>query len=268
MHITDTRKCNWWGLESLAVYLGVAVSVLNDYYRELIEDRPFLDALNARVRHSRKMGFTKGIFRKQRIASIDWFAFERVLIYVLVRHLKPEVCLETGVYYGGNTAFLLNALARNGKGRLISIDYPDSSIRETGAFDRHPDVGESELYDPTLRSGFLVPQSLQDRWTLVLGDSLTEIAKLDAVFDFYIHDSEHSFGFLSRELREAEKKLSPSATIVVDDIDWSIAFFAYCVERRLFPLCLTDNGKDNLRVRTGVVKMDNPKNNAPAYTRP
>lgn len=267
MHITDTRKCNLWGLESLATYLGVSDTILKGYYHELIEDRAFLNALNARIRYSREHGFTKGIFRKPRVSSIDWFAFERVLIYVLVRHFKPEVCLETGVYYGGNTAFLLQALARNSIGRLVSIDYPDSSIRDACALNRHPDVGESELYDPTLRPGFLVPPALQDRWTLILGDSLTKIKEIDAVFDFYIHDSEHSFGFLSRELQEVEKKLSASAIVIVDDIDWSTAFFAYCIERKLFPLCLTDNGKDNLRVRTGVVRMDHPKNDAVAYTK-
>jgi predicted O-methyltransferase YrrM len=56
------------------------------------------------------------------IDSIDWFAFERILIYVLIRFLKPNRVLEMGVYYGGNTAFELNSLARNQGGKLVSID--------------------------------------------------------------------------------------------------------------------------------------------------
>ena len=55
-----------------------------------------------------------------------------MLIYVLIRHLKPNRVLETGVYYGGNSAFALLALARNQGGKMISIDYPDSEIREKG----------------------------------------------------------------------------------------------------------------------------------------
>ena len=55
-------------------------------------------------------------------------------------------------------------------------------------------------------------------------------------------------------------KMAKGAVAIVDDIDWSNAFFSMCDSRRLFPLCLTDNGKDNLRMRSGLVKMNHPKN--------
>ena len=66
--------------------------------------------------------------------------------------------------------------------------------------------------------------------------------------------------FLTKELELASEKLSKDALLVVDDIDWSNAFFAYCVERRLSPILLTDNGKDDLRVRTGLVSLLNSRN--------
>lgn len=175
--------------------------------------------------------------------------------------------LETGVYYGGNSAFALLALARNKTGKIVSVDYPDSEIYREGADgSRHSLVGDSELYDPTLRPGFMVPLSLHAHWELIEGDSLKVIPGLKETFDFYIHDSDHSINFLSRELAAAWEKLSDRALILVDDIDWSNAFFAFCVKRRLIPFLMTDNGKDDLRVRTGIAMRGHARNGDDLFT--
>lgn len=274
MSIRDTRDCNLWNLQRLATFLAVEPDVLIGYYAEVLDDVEFLEGINRQMQWVRaEHGFTKGIFARDRVDSVDWFAFERILIYILVRHLRPTWCLETGVYYGGNTAFLLAALRRNNHGRLISIDLPDSTIRSDhreGSFShaRHPLVGDSELYNDQLRPGFIVPSHLKTRWELVEGDSLVEIANRTEVFDFYVHDSDHSMEFLRAELGAALPRLARSATVLVDDIDWSNGFLAFCVEQRLRPILFTDNGKDNLRVRTGVVTLDHPDNSVAAFTGP
>jgi hypothetical protein len=263
MHIRDTHKCNLWNLQKLAGFLDTPKELLLGYYEELTADAGFLAQLNANIRRARQCGFRKGIFRKPRLSSLNWFAFERVLLYVLVRHLKPALCLETGVYYGGNSAFLLAALAHNGAGRLISIDYPDADIRRDGALPRHADVGDSEWYDQPLQPGFLVPEAFRPHWELILGNSLAVIPTLDHRFDFYIHDSEHSYDFMLGEMTAVQARAAPNAVMIVDDIDWSNAFYSFCSRHALFPLLLTDNGKDDLRVRTGLVKLDHPKNRHP-----
>lgn len=270
MDIQDTRKCNLWNLQSLAIYLAVDPARLQGYYGEVLDDQDLLRGLNARMQKVRAdHGFAKGIFAREHLDSADWFAFERILLYVLVRQLRPDAVLETGVYYGGNTAFLLAALHRNRRGRLVSIDLPDSTIRTGGPSTnvaRHPLVGDTEFYDAGLKPGFIVPDYLKARWDFVEGNSLEEIPKRGEVFDLYLHDSDHSMGFLTAELAAAFAKLSRNAVLVADDIDWSNAFFAFCVERRLSPLLFTDNGKDNLRVRTGLAKLDHPRNSMPAIT--
>lgn len=268
MHISDTYKCNLMNLGTLARYLDVGPEILIGYYEELRSDADFLTAVNDRIAAVRRdYGFDKGIFRMGQVPSVDWFAFERVLIYVLIRHLRPRFVLETGVYYGGNTAFLLNGLAKNGEGRLVSVDFPDATIRSIGASaGRHPLVGDSELYTEALRPGFMVPGHLQDRWELVEGDSLQVIPQRNELFDLYMHDSDHSMPFLRQELEHAKQRLAPDATIVVDDIDWSNAFYEFCVKEQLYPLLLTDNGKDDLRVRTGVAQLKHPRNRMPAIT--
>jgi len=269
MHIRDTYRNNLLNLELLARYLSVPVARLRGYYEELRRDAHFMREINRRMQSVRRArGFRKGIFRMRRIPSSDWFAFERVLIYVLIRVLRPRNVLETGVYYGGNSAFALLALARNRRGRLISIDYPDSQIRreKNSSAARHPFVGESELYDADLAPGFIVPDFLRGRWQLILGNSLRVIPRLKQRFDLYLHDSDHSMGFLRRELAAATLRLSPRAALLVDDIDWSNAFYEYCSRNAFYPLLLTDNGKDGLRVRTGVALRRHPWNRIAAVT--
>jgi Methyltransferase domain len=270
MDILDTRKCNLWNLERLAAFLDADLVALRGYYREILDDSEFLRGINDRLQHVRgRHGFTKGIFQRDSIESADWFAFERILIYVLVRYLRPAACLETGVYYGGNTAFLLAALYRNGAGKLVSIDLPDSAITRSGeltSHPRHPLVGDSEYYEPTLSPGFIVPDYLRGHWDFVEGDSLAEIPRRKERFDFYLHDSDHSLDFLNAELAAAMPRLSSAAVVLVDDIDWSNAFFSFCVKFQVSPLLFTDNGKDNLRVRMGMVKLDHPRNRVTAIT--
>jgi predicted O-methyltransferase YrrM len=264
MDILETRKCNHWNLEAVARYLQIDGHVLTEYYDELLADQLFLRELNARMRSVRQRhGFLKGIFQRSEIDNADWFAFERVLLYVLLRHIRPNLALETGVFYGGNTVFMLAAMARNGIGTLVSIDLPDLKIRDQNVVERHPLVGDSELYDDSLRPGFIVPEYLRPHWHFVEGDSHRVIPQLQGPFDFFIHDSEHSFAFIKKEISIVRDKLSPGAVIVADDIDWSNGFFAFCLQERLHPLLLTDNGKDNLRVRIGLTKLDHPNNRVP-----
>ena len=268
MNITETRTNNIYNIKSLAAYLGADEKELLGYYDELLTDHEFLKDVNERIQFIREnYDFKKGIFNIGIIDSIDWFAFERALIYILIRFIKPENVLETGVYYGGNSAFALRALDRNEKGKMTSIDFPDYDIRETSSDSaRHSLVGDTELYTPSLRPGFMVPVALKERWKLIEGDSLAIIPTLDIRFDMYIHDSDHSMIFLSKEMEFAWEKLTEDAVFLVDDIDWSNAFYAFCASKRLYPVLFTDNGKDNLRVRTGVVSKKHIRNTDPAFT--
>jgi len=267
MDITQTRQCNLWNLQQLGEYLCGDTQAFDLFYEELLADTCLLTELNDqmdRIRSSK--GFRRAIFGRESLSSIDWFAFERVLLYVLVRHLKPQQILETGVFYGGNTAFLLAGLHANGGGQLVSIDLPASQMADDYVETRHCGVGDSECYTNELSPGFIVPEYLRDHWKLIEGDSRQEIPALNGEFDMFVHDSEHSHEFVLNELQLVRPLLSTGAVIVADDIDWSNGFFAYCVQERLLPLLLTDNGKDNLRVRMGLAKLDHPRNQQLEFT--
>jgi methyltransferase family protein len=97
----------------------------------------------------------------------------RLLWYLLVRALRPELTVETGIYQGLGSLAVLRALERNAEegdeGRLMSIDI-----------------------DP--ESGWLVAPHLRERWEPVFQD--VETALDDNLrgreVGLFIHESDHN----------------------------------------------------------------------------
>ena len=245
------KMLNHLSLEQLSKYLNIDLKKIEGFYTELLEDSQFLAEINEQIQSSRKF-YQNAIFKHEELDSIDWMAIQRIILYILVRLYRPAVCLETGVFYGGNTCFILNALRRNNFGELISIDLPANKIESSK---RHFLVGDGEDIPQELDSGFLIHKSLKNKWDFIRGDSLQEIPKIEKKVDMYVHDSEHSFEFIQKEMSLIWNKLTDNAIIVADDLDWSNGFFAFCVEKKIYPLIITDNGKSGLRARTGIVKL-------------
>jgi len=267
MTIEESRRFNTLNLQLVADYFHVQPNRLLGFYNELLGDKHFLDELNAKIRKTRvDFNYQRGLFRHASISSVDWFAGQRIVLYVLIRLLQPEICVETGVFYGGNTAFMLNALHKNGYGRLISMDLPALQIAQKGMFVRHSKVGDSEFLPEGLTAGFIIPDYLKDRWEFFEEDSLKILENINCSYSFFCHDSEHSREFMLRELELARRGLTPGGSILADDIDWSNGFYEFCVTGKLYPLCLPDNGKGGLRVRTGIVRLDHPFNGQPETT--
>ncbi|CAN2046959.1 Class I SAM-dependent methyltransferase [Candidatus Magnetomoraceae bacterium gMMP-1] len=257
MDINTSHICNLLSLKLMAEYYDVDYSELENYYKELETDNIFLKSLNKKIDACRNL-YPKGLFLNKNISSIDWFGNQRISLYVLIRLLKPETCVETGVFYGGTTAFILNALKKNQKGRLISIDLPGDKANTS--CHRHEKVGDSELVPEGLQTGFIIPDYLKESWKLIENDSLNALKELKETFTFFSHDSEHSRSFMKEELELAKSKMPGNSTIFADDINWSNGFFEFCVKHKLYPLFLTDNGKDGLKVRLGLVRLDHQNN--------
>ncbi len=258
MDIKDSHTCNLLGLELLSEYYKADYNELKAYYKELAEDTEFLNALNERMDASRKF-YAKGLFGKGKIDTVDWFGNQRIILYVLLRLLKPELAVETGCFYGGTTAFMLNAIRKNGNGRLVSIDLPATVMEEKNVH-RHENVGNSEKLYGNLKTGFIIPDYLKERWDLIEDESMRAMRKIKETFTFFSHDSEHSRDYMREELTLAKSMMPVSSTLIADDIDWSNGFLEFCVNNRLYPLFLTDNGKNALKVRLGLVRLNHQFN--------
>jgi predicted O-methyltransferase YrrM len=156
------------------------------------------------------------------------FPYHTAYLYGLCRLLKPEAVVETGVYFGASSAFILHALAQNGKGHLYSIDLP----RASGAFR----VADPKGGAGAKGTGFTVPQGLRGRWTLVVGDARSELPPLLArvgAIDLFHHDSVHTYDQMTFELERAFDSLKGGGMVVCDDVLWNSAFPDFAARHKL-----------------------------------
>ncbi len=153
-------------------------------------------------------------------------------LYYLVRYYRPKIIVETGVYRGISTAFLLQALKDNGNGYLYSIDLP---LAKYTAKDGEVDFSPLSKKEET---GFAVPNALRDRWKLIIGDSREELPKLLKTIksvDLFYHDSEHTFEMMTWEFQTIFPFLTNKSVLCSDDILWNNAFQEFCGTHGLSP---------------------------------
>jgi predicted O-methyltransferase YrrM len=151
---------------------------------------------------------------------------EGLRLYRLLREVRPQVAVETGVCNGVSTAFLLLALEDNGQGELHSIDLPEVAGEEyeQGTF---WDGKGGAVIPPGKEPGWMVPVNLRHRWHLVLGPSQDELPPLLerlGTIDFFMHDSEHSYECMSFEFRAAWEALREGGVLVADDVSVNTAW--------------------------------------------
>jgi hypothetical protein len=151
-------------------------------------------------------------------AGIGWDADPALAraAFCLVRHLRPDVVVETGVARGVTSAVVLDAMGRNGAGHLWSVDLPP--------------------FDPKLRAqvGRAVPKRRRARWSYVHGSSRRAlpplIDRLPAI-DAFIHDSVHTRATVLFELELVWGALRDGGVVLVDDVDVHDGFSEF-VRRR------------------------------------
>jgi len=152
-------------------------------------------------------------------------------IYSLVREIKPNTMVETGVCNGVSSSVILKAMEENGKGRLYSIDLPVAA----GTVDDRT----GPVIPPEKSAGWLVPENFKDRWELRLGNTYYELPKVlqeTKAIDMFIHDSGHSYETMMFEFCIVWYHLNEGGLILADNIDWNSAFkdFASAKELQLY----------------------------------
>ena len=147
------------------------------------------------------------------LGAARWpFEGDRVLarsVWCAARHSQPSSIVETGVARGVTSRVILEALHRNGRGTLWSVDLPPL---------RDPWFSESRT---------AVPRELWDGWNYVRGSSqrvLPGVVAEVGQIDIFLHDSLHTYRHMSFELDLAKRSLSPTGVIVADDVNQNQAF--------------------------------------------
>jgi hypothetical protein len=133
-------------------------------------------------------------------------------VWCVTRHLQPEKVVETGVAHGVTSRFILEALERNGQGKLSSIDLP--------------------LFEKSWRKqiGIAVGDGYAKRWAYIQGSSRLQLPKLLAQLgqiDLFIHDSLHSERNVRFELDRVWASLRPGGIMIVDDVDANWGFHSF-----------------------------------------
>lgn len=142
-----------------------------------------------------------------------------LLIYAMIRALKPDTVLETGVASGLSSSCILLALDKNKKGELYSIDLPWEEDSESFAW--------ATMIPKGCVSGWLIPDKLRYRWILKLGRScdvmpslLTELKGVD----IFLHDSDHSYECMIFEYEKAWPYIRQGGVLLSHDIELNNAF--------------------------------------------
>jgi hypothetical protein len=127
----------------------------------------------------------------------------------LIRAEKPKIVVETGVWAGLSSEFILEAMDANGEGHLFSIDPMDKQQQFNGAQGR-PDL----FFDnPIVHPRFTLIQKLSH-------EALVPLFTAVGPFDMFIHDSDHSAGCQTFEYELAWYFVRAGGIIVSDDPFW------------------------------------------------
>jgi predicted O-methyltransferase YrrM len=215
----------------LAKYFLITEKELSGYKQE-VRESGLLEHLQARAEEFGKnvIGST---YRGYAYELADIGIEAGIYLYSIMRKLKPETAVETGVCNGFSTAFLLLALAKNEKGKLYSLDFPEVAEvdYENGTFWQ----GKRGAVIPKDKaSGWVIPDYLKTRWDLTLGKSQEKLPELLArvgEIDFFLHDSEHSYECMWFECNESYKVLRQGGILMVDDMSWNTAFHDFALEK-------------------------------------
>lgn len=150
------------------------------------------------------------------------------LLYGLTRSLKPQVVVETGIGAGVSSRAILLAFEENARGHLSSIELPN------------PRIGTLP------RVGYLVPGSLEQRWTRLYGASRRLLPKLLrelGEIDIFLHDSRHSYHNQRTEYRTAWPHLRPGGVLISDDVG-NDALLEMADAWKVAPIIVRQQGKE------------------------
>jgi predicted O-methyltransferase YrrM len=154
-----------------------------------------------------------------------------LVLYGVVRALRPRYVIETGTASGVSTTFIGAALLDNGAGELYSIDLPqEEAVRR---YERY-----RVAYDAQRGPGWAIPDDIRDgmgeRLHLVLEDVATALPALLAQLphvDVFFHDDLHIPKHMRWEFELVWPRIAPCGAVVCDDVEY--AWLRFCRSRGL-----------------------------------
>ena len=128
-------------------------------------------------------------------------------------HTQPRDVVETGVARGITSRFILEAMERNGHGRLWSIDIPPLIATQLRA-----------------ETGAAVADKFSANWRYIEGSSrkrLPEVVDVLGHFDLFVHDSMHTSRNVAFELSHSWPVLRDGGMVIIDDVEQNSALASF-----------------------------------------
>tara|TARA_B100000989_G_scaffold299044_1_gene292451 strand:+ start:10821 stop:11660 length:840 start_codon:yes stop_codon:yes gene_type:complete len=192
-------------------YLAFINSLTNCSYNQYIK---YLDDYKNDKKFKKNFSEKLGKLDNIKNERHDDLRFHAITLYLVVRHIKPNLFIETGVASGKSSALVLLALHHNKKGKLISIDLPNI-IGSKMADGSSTYIGNNE-------TGWLIPNYLKKKWQLIIGDSKKNLKIIlkdkNNIPDIFLHDSLHTENHTTTELNMIYKSMK-KGLILCDNIE-------------------------------------------------
>lgn len=218
--------------EVLKVAAGLTPAQARPLLREIEDDTAFLTEVRTRL--SRWTNYKPRAIDFMMYLQSGSVFFNEVTMYTIVRALQPAVMVETGGTPGKSSAFILRAMQRNGRGHLYTIDLtppaaPEDKLSRHESWHDQSPVGAG--------SGWIVPDDLRERHTLLIGKSSEQLPplldKLNHKLDIFLHDSDHSYENMTWEFATAFPALGRTGLLLSDDVLANKSFFDFCDQHGL-----------------------------------
>jgi predicted O-methyltransferase YrrM len=148
----------------------------------------------------------RGIQSAEQVADITEASlpqFSAIILFKLIRKLKPVSCIELGASVGISAAYQASALKINGKGTIVTLEgSPEIADIAIETFDSLGFTNASVITGPFHKT-------------------LNDVLEVSNPVDFVFNDGHHDHNAVISYFNQVMPFLSDDAVIVLDDISWS-----------------------------------------------
>jgi len=205
-------------IEKFNFKFKIKKNLKKNFLKDLERDKFFLKELNKKIK-------SNSHFKKRSFKSIYELSVYRNFIYYIIRCLKPNKVVETGVLHGLTTMWILKALRDNKKGKLFSIDIKTSDWKKYFKIKMGPGAIYDLDFPKNENPGWIIPEYLKNRWKLIYGPSHKYVNKFKNV-NLFIHDSDHSYKNVKNEVEKILKS-NKDIPFIIDNFDMNRFSFDY-----------------------------------------
>lgn len=148
---------------------------------------------------------------------------ERRFIWGLLKFYKPTKLIEIGVYRGGGSWLLLNAIKDNQEATLVSIDKANLLPADNKKYFTETMVGQAVVDK--------IDEQSKQQWNLIVGKDFSEEAeRLNTKYDFAVIDTSHAHPIETLNFLTVLPYLQDGAVVILHDTSLSLVHD----EQRLF----------------------------------